>query len=161
MKTLELKRKKSVLRSAAVCITLMYAALLMVTACGTSSTVTESYGSAPPEYRLTDDCALLHIYRPGSMMGFAIKYDLHLGDMILCNVSNKSKVTVKLTNPGLIVLWAKTESTTELPINIEMGREYYIRCGLDMGIVVGRPSLTPVDNVVGKYEFDKIPWKKK
>jgi hypothetical protein len=56
-------------------------------------------------------------------------------------------------------LWAKTETREEIPINIELGREYYVRCSVRMGAFVGRPQLELVDPQFGKYEFDKIPWK--
>jgi hypothetical protein len=53
-------------------------------------------------------------------------------------------------------LWAKTEKRIEFPIEIQPGQEYYIRCGVDMGAFVGRPSIEIVDSRTGKYEFDAI-----
>ncbi len=105
------------------------------------------------------DYALLHIYRT-SAVGALINYDLHLGDSVLMRVSMKSKKTVKVEKFGYNTVWAKTESKTELPINIQKGHEYYIRCGISMGILVGRPSLELVGNSSGKYEFNAIARKK-
>jgi hypothetical protein len=50
---------------------------------------------------------------------------------------------------------------TEIPIEIEFGKEYYIRCGVSMGAFVGKPSFTLVDNRTGKAEFDAIRMKKR
>jgi hypothetical protein len=106
------------------------------------------------------DYALLHIYRHsgvGALMGF----DLHLGDSVICRVKNKWKETVKIDKDGLHTLWARTESKTEIPIDIRFGNEYYIRCSVAMGVLVGRPKLELVDNKTGELEFRSISEKKK
>jgi hypothetical protein len=141
------------------------AAFILLTGCGAGRvSSSEYYDNEEPQeemFQLQDDCALLHIYRPGSMMGAIISYNLNLNEWVLCRVKNKSKTTVKVTEPGEYTLWAKTEATEEIPINIEMGKEYYIRCGVGMGIAVGRPEILIVDSQTGKYEYDKIKVKRK
>ena len=102
------------------------------------------------------DYATLYIYRPKKMAGLAISYDLHLENEPIFRVKNNSKKTVKVTRAGVFRLLAETESTTELPISIKLGEEYYIRCGISMGVVVGRPKLELVDPETGKKEFEKI-----
>jgi len=104
--------------------------------------------------------ALLHVYRTGGA-GALISFDLHLGDTVICRVSNNSKATVKIDKDGLNTLWARTETKTELPIDIQFGKEYYIRCHLVMGAFVGRPRLEIVDNQIGKNEFQAVAQKKK
>jgi hypothetical protein len=106
------------------------------------------------------DYALLHIYRHsgvGALMGF----DLYLGDSVICRVKNKWKETVRINKDGLTMLWARTESKVEVPIDIRFGSEYYIRCGITMGVFVGRPKLELVDSRTGKLEFQSISEKKK
>lgn len=102
-----------------------------------------------------EGCALLHVYRH-SGQGALISYDLHLGDTVICRVSNKWKQTIKIKKDGLNTLWARTESKAEIPINIEFGKEYYIRCRVTMGAFVGRPRLELVDNRTGKIEYESI-----
>jgi hypothetical protein len=53
-------------------------------------------------------------------------------------------------------LWAKTESKVEIPVDIEFGKEYYLRCGMGMGIMVGRPMLQLVDRGQGKLQYNSI-----
>ena len=101
---------------------------------------------------LNADFALLHIYRSGGT-GSLVSYDLHLGDSVICNVQNKWKKTFKIKKDGLNTIWAKTESKVEIPINIKFGQEYYLRCSVSMGAIVGRPKLEIVDNQVGKAEY--------
>jgi hypothetical protein len=153
-----LKRKKSVPARAVAGMALIFAVSLLMTGCGTAVPLAETY-YRDPQYQLADDCALLHIYRPGSMMGAAIGYDLYMNEWVMCHIKNKVKTTIKVTTPGSYTLWAKTEAREEIPVNIELGREYYVRCSVSMGAFVGRPQLELVDPQFGKYEFDKIPWK--
>lgn len=104
---------------------------------------------------LNADYALLHVYRL-SGVGALVNYDLHLGDTVICRVLNKWKKTIKIRRDGLNTLWAKTEAKEELPINIEFGNEYYIRCSVTMGAFVGRPKLELVDNQTGKAEYQSV-----
>jgi hypothetical protein len=104
--------------------------------------------------------ALLHVYRSGSV-GALISYDLHLGDAVICRVSTKTKETIRVTQEGLKILWARTESKAELPIDIQFGKEYYICCGMKMGIFVGRPKIELVDNKRGEAEFQTLQGKNK
>lgn len=43
-----------------------------------------------------------------------------------------------------------------MPIDVEMGREYYLRCSMEMGVAVGRPKLQLVDAMQGKSEYNSI-----
>jgi hypothetical protein len=160
MKRMELKRSVNILqglRGVIVGMTLMFATSMLMTGCGTGQAAS-SIGTYV-HYELTNDCALLHIYRPGKFAGAGMNYDLNLNEWPLCNVANKSKTTIRITQEGLYTLWAKTEVAKELPLDISFGNEYYIRCGVSLGVVVGRPTLEYVDPQTGKYEFDQIPWR--
>ncbi|MCL2072973.1 MAG: DUF2846 domain-containing protein [Marinilabiliaceae bacterium] len=104
------------------------------------------------------DYAIINVYRAGGQ-GALVSYDLYLGDSIICRVSKNFCESIKIYKEGLNSLWAKTESKTEIPINVEFGKTYYVRCGITMGAFVGRPSLTMVDNNTGKAEFNAIELK--
>jgi hypothetical protein len=116
--------------------------------------------TVPNDSLVGADYALLHIYRTGGA-GALISFDLHLGDTVICRVSNNKKETIKIDKDGLNILWARTESKTELPIDIQFENEYYIRCSLNMGILVGRPKLEIIDNQTGRMEFQAVAQKKK
>jgi hypothetical protein len=101
------------------------------------------------------DYALLHVYRfsgAGALVGF----DLYLGDSVICRVKNNWKKTIRIRKDGLNTLWARTEVKEELPINIKIGKEYYIRCGITMGALVGRPSIQLVSKDTGESEYRAI-----
>jgi hypothetical protein len=101
------------------------------------------------------DYAVLNVYR-FSGTGAFVNYDLHLGDSVICRVSNKWKKSIKIKKDGLNTLWAKTEAKAELPINIKFGHEYFIRCSVTMGAFVGHPKIDLVNNQTGKVEFQSI-----
>ena len=105
------------------------------------------------------DYAIINVYRP-SGQGVLISYDLHLGDSTICRVSNNSCKSIKINKNGLNSLWAKTETKSEVPINVEFGKVYYVRCSVSMGAFVGRPKVVIVDNATGKREYNAILQKK-
>ena len=39
---------------------------------------------------------------------------------------------------------------------MEAGYHYYVRCEMEMGVLVGRPRLERVDPQVGKMEYESI-----
>ncbi len=99
--------------------------------------------------------AKLYVYRP-SASGFIVGYDLFIGDSLLCRVKSNSKQEIKITQEGLNSLWAKTETKSEIPIEIEYGREYYLRCSIGIGVMVGRPKLQLIDNESGSIEYNSL-----
>lgn len=103
--------------------------------------------------------AIINVYRP-SGTGFLVNYDLHLGDSIICRVKDNFCQSVKIYQDGYNTLWARTETKEEIPIKVEFGKIYYVRCGINMGAFVGRPSVEIVDGYTGKAEFTAIENKK-
>ena len=107
----------------------------------------------------TANYAMLHVYRTGSAGAF-ISYKVHLGDRELVPVKHNSEQSIMILQEGPNEIWAQTESRTAIPINVEFGRDYYLRCGITMGLLVGRPSLTLVDKSTGKMEIEALRAKK-
>jgi hypothetical protein len=101
------------------------------------------------------DYAMLYIYRLGGA-GALVGYDVHLGNVVICRTKNNWKTTIQIRSFGLNTVWASTESKTEISVDFEPGREYYIRCGIKMGVAVGRPTLELVDKNTGKAEYSSI-----
>ena len=108
------------------------------------------------ENQSSDNYAMLHIYRLGGLLSSSMSYDLHLDDRVVFLAKKQSKITIRVTSEGMKTLWAKTESKVEISVNIKLGQEYYIRCGIDNAFFL-EPKLEIVDNEKGKVEFNKIP----
>ena len=101
------------------------------------------------------DYAILHVYRY-SGVGPLVGYNRYLGDSLLCRVKNNFKTTLHLHSTGRHTLWAKTEAKSEVPVNLEPGHHYYLKCAVKMGALVGRPTLELVDDRSGKGSFESF-----
>ena len=101
------------------------------------------------------DYAVVYFYRY-SGTGLIVNYDVHIGDKKVFRSKAPSKAEVKVYDEGEFEIWAKTEAKEVLVLEIEKGRDYYVRCGVDIGIIIGRPTLerVPVDS--GKAEYESI-----
>jgi hypothetical protein len=98
-------------------------------------------------------------YRPGGM-----------GSMVGCMVregegateTHISKLTgnryfIHYADPGVQKYWVKSEATDRLNLEIEPGETYFVKCKISMGIMVGRPNISPSDLA----EFEKYKAKLK
>lgn len=115
---------------------------------------------AEDEVLLDIDYAILNVYRY-SGAGALVGYDLYLGDSVLCRVKNNFKTTIHIKKDGLNSIWARTEAKSEVPIDVKMGKTYYLRCGIAMGAFVGHPKLELIDGKTGKSEFESFEAKNK
>ncbi len=120
----------------------------------------EDISETKEEVLLDVDYAILNVYRY-SGAGSLVSYDLYLGDSVICRVRNNFKTTLHIKKDGLNSLWAKTESKSEVPINVKMGKQYYLKCSIKMGAFVGRPNIELVDNSIGETEFSSFNAKNK
>ena len=97
--------------------------------------------------------AVLHLYRPGRVAGFAIGYDVRLNDTVVYRARNGSQGEVHRLKPGPVLLLAKTEAREELTVDLQPGREYFVRCALGAGVLVGRPYLQQVRVSEGRRQL--------
>lgn len=95
------------------------------------------------------------IYRP-SGMGFAIKCTVRENGAMVGRVG-AGKYYVIEAEPGLHNLTAKTESTDTVAVQVEPDETSYVKCGISMGIMVGRPNLSPGT----EEDFNKVAGKMK
>ncbi len=101
------------------------------------------------------DYATVFVYRPAGP-GFAIGYDLYFNEEKVTRVKHKSVDEIKVRSFGEHEVWAKTESKTEIKVNFEKGKTYYIRCTLGYGVMVGRPELRLVSYGKGSKEMAEL-----
>lgn len=105
--------------------------------------------------------AMLYVYRPRNMTGSLINYNLHMGDTVICRVKNNSKFAIKLTKMGPTEIWAENEQKIVFKINVKPGRNYYIKCGIKMGVFSGRPEMNMVPEEVGEVEYEAVEGRNK
>ena len=106
--------------------------------------------------------AVIYFYRPknytGSFIGFKIRMD---DETVIGRVRNGEKFEYKTTDFGEHEFWGKTESKSSVIIDIKKGQEYFVHCGISMGIGVGRPEIYIVENELGILEYESLKAKNK
>lgn len=105
--------------------------------------------------------ATLYAYREKSLVGSLIGYNLSVGDSVVCRIKNNSKYIIKLYKQGPVEISAKTEKKTSVKLNVEFGKEYYLKCSIKTGIMEGRPQLELVYPEQGKLDFQNVEGRNK
>jgi hypothetical protein len=83
-----------------------------------------------------------------------INYDLHLGDSVICKISNHLKATISIKKEGISTIWAKIDKRSEIQIDLRFGQTYYLRCGIINGEICEQPIIELVDEKTGTRAFD-------
>lgn len=103
------------------------------------------------------DYALIHFYRPKNYNGSLIAVKVRdQNNEIIGRVRNGTKMTIKVNKFEILRYVAFTEAESDVLIETKPGGEYYVRCTIDMGLVVGRPDLDLVSVSQGRAEMQKI-----
>ncbi len=103
------------------------------------------------------DYAVVHFYRPRNFTGAALGYKIRLDDeTIIGKIRNGSYFKYEIKNFGEHKFWGKTESSDSVIIDVKKGEEYFIRCGIKMGVAVGRPEMYLIENHVGIKEIEEM-----
>lgn len=84
---------------------------------------------------------LVVFYRPSSM-GFAIKCTVRENGAMVGRVGAKRYYAIEV-EPGLHNFTAKTEKTDTVAVQVEPDETSFVKCGISMGVMVGRPNLSP------------------
>lgn len=83
-------------------------------------------------------------FRPSKMMGAAIGFKVREGEVELGKLRN-GKYFVANVEPGTHEYTVHSETKDVLTMEVEAGETYYVQGTLGMGIVAGRPNLSPSD----------------
>lgn len=103
------------------------------------------------------DFAIVYFYRPKNFQGSAIGYKIKLDDeTVIGRVRNGEKFEYKTNDFGKHKFWGKTESQDSVIIDIQKGQEYFVRCGIKMGVFIGKPEMYLIENYIGIKEYEKI-----
>jgi hypothetical protein len=109
-----------------------------------------------PFKRVTDippDKGVVYVYRPNSILGGAIHYDVHAAnDEVICDLI-RNGYCLYYAKPGELELWGKTESRSSITIDVKSGQEHFVKGGLSMGFMVGRPNFTATESKTALEEI--------
>lgn len=118
-----------------------------------SSVQTNNDGIAQPT---NQEQATVIIYRKNSPSGFAVFYDVYANDKLITKVQNNTYYVTK-QDAGLVTFSAMTEPPkVTASMNLEPGKTYYLKCGVNSGMWVGRPSIGFVSENTGILETSRM-----
>jgi hypothetical protein len=83
-------------------------------------------------------------FRPGKFVGMAVSFKVREAGKELGLMKNGSYFVIAAT-PGRHEYEVHSEAKDILPVEVEAGEVYYVSGSLSMGVMVGRPNLTPSD----------------
>ena len=128
---------------------------LVLAVCGCSPKISSNMVIAADSIPASHpDYAVIYFYRTGNFV--RTPYDVHLGDEVVYRSKNNTKAAVKVDKPGTYEIWGKTETRENISLNVEMGKEYYVKTFVHFGVAVWRPSIEQVTPEVGRSEWDSI-----
>jgi hypothetical protein len=94
--------------------------------------------------------ALVVFFRPAHFQGAFTWYKIRENGVSLGKMWG-GKYIVQLAEPGPHTYTAATESRNTLHIELDDGETYYIRCSVQMGLLIDEPDMSPSD----KATFEK------
>jgi hypothetical protein len=83
-------------------------------------------------------------FREKKFVGAAISYKVREGDAELAKLGNGSYIVLAV-EPGKHDYHMQGETKDVLTLEVEAGETYYVQGSISMGIVAGRPNLSPSD----------------
>lgn len=83
-------------------------------------------------------------FRKGGLMGAAISCAVHEKGAKLTSLP-PGKFAVVQSVPGIHEFTVASEAKDTLRLEVEPGETYYAKCNIGMGIMAGRPNLSPAD----------------
>lgn len=99
--------------------------------------------------------ATIVFFRPKKMMGAAVGFKVREAGVELGKLRNGSYFVLKVA-PGKHQYVVHSETEDVLTLEAEAGETYYVQGTLGMGVVAGRPNLSPSDQATFDAIKDKL-----
>lgn len=81
-------------------------------------------------------------FRPSKMMGAAIGYKVREGETELGKLRNGTYFVIQV-EPGKHEYTVHSEAKDVLTLEVDAGETYFVQGGMSMGVLAGRPNLSP------------------
>jgi hypothetical protein len=103
------------------------------------------------------DYAIVHFYRPKNFEGAAVSYNIKMDDQgVIGRSSNGHQFEYKITTFGKHRFFGKTKKPDSAVLDIQKGKEYFIRCGVTKGSGIAIPDMYVIENYVGIREMAEM-----
>ena len=98
-------------------------------------------------------------FRASKFVGAAVGFKVREGETELGKLGNGNYFVIDV-EPGTHEYVVHSEVKDILPLEVDAGEIYYVQGSLSMGVMVGRPNLSPADKVkfetAGKMKLSKL-----
>ncbi len=94
-------------------------------------------------------------FRPAKFAGSAVGFKVREGEAELGKLRS-GKYFIHFSEPGTYEYTVHSEAKDVLTIEVEAGETYYVQGTLTMGLMVGRPNLSPSDATTFNGMADKL-----
>ena len=101
------------------------------------------------------DYAAVYFYRNNDYWPLVV-YDVRIGDQKVYRSKKFSAAEVKIYEPGKVRIWAKLEKEAEITLNLELGKDYFIECGVAEGTFYGNPSFEVAPDGLGYHIYNAV-----
>lgn len=129
-------------------IVLVAVLMLLGTGCASVPLADPAADAEAKKFELASDKASVYVYRNESFGG-AIKMAVFLNDRPVGQSGPKTYFHWSL-EPGTYKITSKAENTSDLTIDVEAGKDYYIWQEVKMGLLSARSKLQKVDETKGR-----------
>ena len=102
-----------------------------------------------------EDQASIVFYRPKKMMGAAMGFKVREDDAELGKLRNGTYFVLRVA-PGRHEYTVHSEKKDVLTMEVEAGETYYVIGTVGMGVVAGRPNLSPSDQATFESMKEKL-----
>ena len=100
--------------------------------------------NATPGAAANANMGTIVFFRAKKFAGAAVGYKVREGDVELCRLRNASYCILQAT-PGKHEYTVHSEAKDILTLEVDPGETYYVVGGITVGVLAGRPNLSPSD----------------
>jgi hypothetical protein len=111
-----------------------------------------------PAPTVQPDKGLVYFYRESSFKGAGIQYDIRDNGEVI-GALQSGTYFYEYATPGQHTYSAKTEASSEVVLNVEAGKTYYVKGSITFGFIAGHPKLEIVsDEVAAQAALTKVDY---
>jgi len=101
------------------------------------------------------DKGLVIFYRLSGFKGKAIRFNLNHSEGSMGQLLSGTYL-YKYLEPGEHQFWSQAISQDSITIKVEVGKTYYVKGEVKMGVLAGRPQFTKISESAALDDLDKL-----
>ncbi|MEX2591739.1 MAG: DUF2846 domain-containing protein [Anditalea sp.] len=127
--------------------------ILSLSSCSSTKVLPANVSNNAKNLNLSKDKAIVYVFRT-SALGFAVGLNVDCNNSQLASFYPK-KFYVSVLDPGKYVFTGRAENESDLIVNLEANKKYYIEAIPQMGFGSARIKLKQIDQIDGNSKVQK------